>query len=95
MLDKFISDLCDKYSHFGEYMLKELIDNGKFRFSIELRKTCSQATLDHVYKGKRGVGAVASEAFGRYLGVPPDHYEKLYRLFQAEKKRRAEAKIQL
>jgi hypothetical protein len=95
MLQKFISDLCDKYSHFGEYLIQELIDAGKFRYGKPLRVNCSQAMLSQVYAGTRGLGPVASEAFGRYLEVPADHYEKLYRLFIAEKKRRAAKQIEL
>lgn len=87
MIDNYVSDLCDKYSHFGEFLRQELVDQGASRHSVT-RNGCSAAMVSRVLSGKMSIGPVASAAFGNVLKAPPDHYEKLYRLFRAEKARR-------
>lgn len=87
MLDKYVSDLCDKYAHYGEFLCQEFVDLGKSKRGLDLCGI-SMAMRQKVLKGA-GVGAATSAALGKYLGAPPEHYERLYRLFSAEKKRRA------
>lgn len=87
MINDYVSDLCDKYSHFGEFLRQELADQGASIHSLQ-RNGCSLSMAHKVIKGQIGLGPVASAAFGNVLKAPPDHYEKLYRLFRAEKERR-------
>lgn len=87
MIDDYVSDLCDKYSHFGEFLSQELADQGASKRSV-VHNGCSVAMVSRVLSGKMSIGPVASAAFGKSLNAPPDHYEKLFRLFQAEKARR-------
>lgn len=87
MIDDYVSDLCDKYSHFGEFLSQEFADQGVSKRSVA-RNGCSTAMASRVLSGKASIGPVASAAFGKALNAPPDHYEKLFRLFQAEKARR-------
>lgn len=54
-----------------------------------LKSQISQATLQLVYAGKRGIGPEASKAFGNVLSAPEGHYQRLFELFKAEKARRA------
>lgn len=87
MLKTYISDMCDKYAHYGEFLCQEFLDQGKSKRGLD---ACgiSMSMRQNILKGA-GVGAASSAALGKYLGVPPEHYERLYRLFSAEKKRRA------
>lgn len=88
MLDNYISELCDKYAHFGEFVSQELIDQGKSKRGVRLHGI-SLGMLQRVINHGYSIGAASSAALGAYLGAPPDHYERLQRLFVAEKKRRA------
>lgn len=88
-LERYVSELCDKYAHFGEFMRQEIADLGKRPFSKKLKEVVSADILYKVYTGKSGVGPASSAAFGAYLDAPADHYMKLSKMFSAEKKRRA------
>lgn len=95
MLKKYVEDLCDRFAHFGEFLQSELKDAGATRYGLRYYDNISTSQLSQVYNGKAGIGPAASKAFGEVLGYPPDHFMNLYKLFKAEKKRRAEEKIQL
>jgi hypothetical protein len=84
---QYVSDLCDKYAHFGEFHCQELLDQERSKYSVT-RAGCSHSMTIKVLNRGYGVGPVFSAAIGKVLGAPPDYYEKLYRLFKAEKDRR-------